>query len=85
MVSWEITPSRALNCCCLGSYFVDRILSGRLKLQNEEKEIWKEYMLTMSRITPNSELSFWRIFYMPSAGTTNPISRMLLTRMSFPI
>lgn len=65
-----------MNWFCIGPIVMNRALTGRLKLQNQEKEDWTDYMKTMSRISPNSELSFWKLFYMPSVSTPLSISSM---------
>ena len=78
-IGWEITPSRVLNWVFLGGYFLDRIVEGRLKLQDKEKDLWKDYFKRVSKLTPNSEASIWRLFFMPGAGTSNPTSKVLKT------
>lgn len=62
------TPSDAMNWCVLGNIFIDRVLTGRLKLEDEEKDHWKKYMKTVTNIRPNSERSFFKIFFFPKMG-----------------
>lgn len=48
------TPSSAMNWFLIGNMFMNRVLTGRLGLENEEKEAWKDYMKTVTNIQPNS-------------------------------
>lgn len=80
------TPSTAMNWFILGNMFMDRILTGRLGLQAEEKDTWKTYMKTVSNIRPNSERGFFKIFYFPKLGCQEPIGKMLTeNKFAFPI
>lgn len=64
----ETTPSQALGCKLIGGMIMNKVLEGRFGLSGEEKSAWKAYMKTITDITPNSEKSFHRIFYLPSLG-----------------
>lgn len=71
------TPSSVLNWPILGCIILNRVVSGRLKLENEEKEVWAKYYLKISQITPNSERAFFKIFLFPRFGAHESIEMIL--------
>lgn len=38
-------------------------------------------MTTTSKISPNSEVSFWKLFYMPSVSTPMSLSQMFMDKV----
>jgi hypothetical protein len=77
------TPSNLLNWPLLGCFVLNKVVEGRLKLKDQEKEIWKRYYTTISKITPNSERGFFKIFLFPKFGARDSIE-MILTENKFP-
>ena len=61
----NIRPSAAMNNWFIGDKMIDKIVSGRLGLVNEEKEIWTKYFKDISKSDHNSEAGFYIIFEWP--------------------
>lgn len=40
----HIRPSKLMNTCIIGNKFMDRILTNRLKLPENEQVAWKKYL-----------------------------------------
>lgn len=54
-----------MNNFFLGNKFIERVLSGRLRLQEEEKIAWKQYLKHVIAIDNTSEGGFYNFFQWP--------------------
>ncbi len=61
----NIRPSRLMDTCFIGSKFIDRILKNRLKLPENEQDVWKKYLKKICKQKECSEKGFYRLFDWP--------------------
>ena len=54
-----------MNNFFLGNKFIDRILSNRLRLQEDEKNAWRIYLKHVVSVDNTSEGGFYNIFQWP--------------------
>ena len=61
----NIRPSASIKNSLFGERILERMLSGRLKLKDQEKESWKKYIKHVASQEESSEVGFYRIFEWP--------------------
>ena len=50
----NIKPSSAMSSCFIGNKMIDRVVTNRLKLDSEEKELWTKYFKDISKSSHSS-------------------------------
>ena len=61
----NIRPSAAMTNFFIGQRMVNSILRNRLKLPEDELEVWKQYMNNFNSQPKSSEVGFYRLFDWP--------------------